>query len=152
MCGEKCKLRIVISICLLLNASISTFAAEAKGFIRAESCSFLESNRLHLVEIDKRKLSKSIVLRFPGQGIWENLLNSWQEVDGADCTGSDHCATVAHAKVKLDRISSSAFIPFHKRRVQEIAGRFAVELDDGSKIEGSFVAKALKPEHPMICE
>jgi hypothetical protein len=141
-----------IALYLLLLTSLQTLAVEAKGFVRPEACSFFESDRLHLVSIGNHKLNKPIVLKFPGEGAWDYLLNTWSEVSGADCSADDRCESVAHSKIRIQYVARGIFIPFRGRRINGISGDFAVEFSDGRKLEGSFRAKTRKPEHQMICE
>jgi len=128
----------VFAIGVLLLSSLSAFAVDAKGFVRPEACRVLDTYRLHLIQIDNRMLNKPVVLMFPGYGAWYSLQNTWQELDGSDCSKLDDCEAIVHAKIKLQDISLHAFIPFRRRRPKSISGEFVVELADGRKIEGCF--------------
>jgi hypothetical protein len=158
MCGEKFSFLVLqmtfsrpIAIAVLMLTTSSSFAGEANGFLRRESCSFLDSYRLHLIDFDDRKLDKPIVLKFPGQGAWYSLVNTWQELVGEDCTRSYQCQGITHAKVYVEHVSRAALPHLGARRIIAISGKFELEYSNGRKLEGSFRAKTRQPEHRMDC-
>lgn len=146
-------LRILLS-CLILLGSVPSFGVRAKGFVRPESCSLynlLGSDGLHLTSIDGRRLRKPVVLKFPMEGAWYNLIDTWMDTTGAYCHRAD-CEPITHARVRIRHVSKGMFIPFRGRRINGVSGDFNIDFSDGKKLEGSFKVKTRKPAVQLICE
>src|SRR5438270_5087339 len=91
---------------LALFASLPSFAVEAKGFVRPESCSVYEPLRgdgLHLTSIEGQRPRKEVVLVFPSERSWYYLLNTWYDTTGVCCT-SGACVPVTHAKFRIQHL------------------------------------------------
>lgn len=140
-----------IAIGLVVVASANSFAANARGFVRPESCSYISRERIHFVAIDGKKLTRQIIFAIPGVGTWDNMLNQWFE-DLTTCDQASSCETVVHSKIRLTRVSRSIFIPFRGRRINGLTGDFSVELQNGKQVTGVFRVKTRKPRQLMICE
>lgn len=106
---------------------------------------------LHLTTIDGRHPRKSVVLKFPTEGSWYYVLNTWTDTTSGYCP-SDNCETVARAKYRIQHISTGIFIPFRGRRIHGVSGDLIIEFSDGRRFEGIFRAKLRKPVVQFICE
>jgi hypothetical protein len=141
-----------VVLCLVLLTSLPSSAVDAQGFIRPESCSFLSREHLHLESIDGHKLAKPIIFVLPELGAWENIRNKSFDDIAISCEHPAECESVAHSKIRIQRVTRSIFIPFRGRRINGLVGDFSVELSAGRKIDGAFRAKTRNPKQPMICE
>jgi len=56
----------VFAAWLLIVASLPAHGADTTGFIRFNSCTFMEQLRLELISYRGRKLGRTIILRIPG--------------------------------------------------------------------------------------
>jgi len=146
-------LRGLVAFLALLTAA-RCFAAEAKGFVRLESCPvyrLLEADGLHLTSLDGRRPAKPVVLRFPTEGAWYNVLNSWIDTSSDYCPG-DNCEAVVHAKFRIQHISKGIILPFRGRRIHGVSGDLVIEFSDGRRFEGPFRANVRKSVTELICE
>lgn len=145
-------LRIFAAYLVLI--AVPSLATEAKGFFRAERCSlydFFGGNAMHLTSIDGVRPKKAVMLVFPMEGIWYNLLNGWHDTTKAYCLSGD-CESIAHAKFRIVHISKGIFLPFRGRRIDGVTGDFEIKFSNERKLEGSFKAKIRKPVTQMRCE
>jgi len=111
------------------------------GYIKHESCTFLESEHLHIQKINDHKLVNELVLYLPGAGSWGDMGSAWFDVNGSECSESAHCKAAVHASVQI----------LHVRR-KSLSGNFSIELQDGRKLSGWFDANIKKRAKGFICE
>jgi hypothetical protein len=124
--------------------SLPAYGADATGFVRVASCDFLEGCHLSLVRFQKRNMEKTIVLPLPCA--LEIIGEDWLDVNGKECSMQGRCETVAKSRIQIMRVS-------HRwMRMRAVFGNFAVEFNDGRKLEGSFKAKEVRSSTLLICE
>jgi hypothetical protein len=118
-----------------------------------EECGSFSADHLHLERIKGQKLDKPLILKIPAEYFWDHALNTWFDVSGAECSGTDQCEPAAHSKINILQLSRRFSIRWWRfRAVKVISGQFSIEFGDGRKLEGSFIAKIRKPVTQMICE
>jgi hypothetical protein len=130
---------------LLLTApSVSIYGSDAKGSIRFGECNPMRWYRLTLTQFQNEKLKKTIDLELPNDWVLQHMTKEWLQVSGMECVEEKSCVGV------IGKIQN---VHFHGwREMTGITGNFIIEFVDGSKIEGSFNAKYIKPPTTIICE
>lgn len=99
------------------------------SYIKHESCTFLESEHLHIHKVNNHELVNELVFYLPGSGSWEDMGSAWFDVEGSECSESGDCKAAAHASVQI----------LHIRR-KSLSGNFSIEFQDGRKFSGPFDA------------
>ena len=127
---------------LFFSISIPAIASDANGTVRFKSCAPFEFYRLDLARFQERRLEKPIAVALPIDGVLAQM-NDWTAVPGIECA---ECETLVNTKIQILHLSSKWGRP------RTISGNFAVELQGGRKLSGSFSANFIKPSTRIICE
>ena len=130
-----------IFLCSFLFTSQPANGSDATGFVRFESCTFFEMYRLEIMHYQGQNVEKTLTFKIPGY-----FSKDWIEVPAMECDGPDKCDFSAKSKVQILRASNG------RGFLKAISGNFAVEFNNGRKLEGSFRAKGIKPPQEIICE
>jgi hypothetical protein len=133
---------------LLLLSSLPAWGTDATGFVREEGCDLMSANHLHLERFDDRATQKTIILNLPSP--LEYVPKDWFDVPGMECTGPQQCVPAAYAKIQVLRLSHLWWGKWTRRH--EMSGKYAVKINDGTVLEGSFQAKFRKSSKELICE
>jgi hypothetical protein len=132
-------------ICCTLLFMPPAFARDTGSSIRFASCSFSERYRLKLVGFQTAGAEKSFEFQVP------DVLEREKDWIGVpvtvECAQSAHCEIFGRGKIQIRRVSHG-----WRGSLKSISGRFVVTFNDGTKIEGNFAAKYVKPSTPAICE
>lgn len=136
-----------------LTLIISSLPLYGKNsYIELHRCDLLNGEHLFIEKLGNQALSKYLKFELPQEGSWEQMQNTWSDVDGLQCSNATNCEPLTHAKVQILHISQSFPFPWKYRRVKEISGNFSVEFKDGRKLNGSFDANVRKLPKGMECE
>ena len=133
--------RIIWFLLVFASPALSVDGSDATGFIRFANCNVSNQYRLTLLRYRKQKLKKAIVLEIPSEWGLAELTKDWLEVDGKQCLGDGPCEVVA-SKIR----------DVHFQGGHAVSGSFAVVVEDGRKLQGTFQAKYIKPLTRIICE
>jgi len=100
--------------------------------------------RLVLTRFEDRMLDGSIEIDLPSFD-WPQIARKkqWTEVPGMQCSSDAKCVGL-EAKILITR--------FPHWGSKTVSGQFATLFSDGSKFEGPFQARYLKPPQPLIRE
>jgi len=129
---------------LVVAVPLSSYSSDATGSLRFTSCEPMRWYRLTLTRFRNQNLKNAIALELPADWVLLHLTDEWLDViGGLECAPDGSCATVT-GKVRNVR--------FHGWRGSAISGDFIVQFLDGSKLQGSFNAKYVKPPAKIICE
>ncbi len=131
-------------ICLLLLIPTAS-ARDVSSSIRFASCSFPERYTLKVVGFQTAGVEKTLEFKLPDVLEQER---DWIEVPAAvECAPSAECEFFGRGKVQIVRVSHG-----WRGRLKSISGKFVVTFNGGSKIDGNFTAKYIKPATLPICE
>ena len=146
MITTQCQLSLVF---IFLTACVPALASNARGYVLAQ-CPMTGDSRLHITNIDGRKLNPELYLRIPEETSWERY-KEWYEVKGETCLPSGECESTTHTEVQILHVSRNHFPFFHRGWTTNISGNFEIELQDGRKLAGSFKAKLRNPPKGHYC-
>src|SRR6185369_4694995 len=126
----------------LLFASQVSYLAGGTGYMRHESCSTLDGNRIHLEHFHGATLAVPLVMKVPNDvGAMQRTFSDFVEVRGLRCGDRIPCESAAKSTIRVLHVS-------HKH----VLGEFVMEFRDGATYKGSFKVKTRKPDKKMICE
>ena len=137
--------------CLVLIVSSVPLYGKS-SYIKPEGCGLMSAEHLHIQKINDHKLVNQIVLYLPGEGAWEDMENSWFDVQGTQCLKSGHCENAAHAKIQILHVPRKFSSRWGARVIQGLAGNFSIEFKNGRKLRGSFDANERTAAKTLICE
>jgi len=135
-----------IAIVVLFFTSNVSYAADATGYIRAESCSLLTYNHIHLEYYRGAPLTPPLVLEVGNVDAMLAAFADLVDVPGSRCPDGVQCESAVKSKVQITHVS-------HKWPHRgEIAGLFVMEFRDGTISKGSFRVKSRGADKSLICE
>jgi hypothetical protein len=126
------------AVCAFLIVSRPAFGSDATGVIHP-TCDLPYGYQIELTNYGQHRLEKTIRFKALGE------IGQWLDELGMDCGAADPCAAY-FSRIQVLRVSRQ------RGQIQRMSGNVTIILNGGRKLEGSFVAKFVKPPRPLICE
>lgn len=129
--------RTTAVLCALILSCVRASGADSIGVLHP-ICGFPYRYLLEITNYQGPRLERALQFKVLGESGLRLSANQWVDSPRPDDAKSSRIQIVHLAR--------------HWWRAMEMSGNFEIVFGDGTKLEGSFNAKYVKPPNPLICE